>query len=310
MKLRSVSLALAVAATLAQSPNPFEVTTNAQGGFSVAVPSWDGFALDSASDIGVQVNGTWLRAGAGLSPSGFVSFAGSDSWGDYNATSVTWLGADSQPLMLTIVAVYLETPAVVFEQYFPASIATGGTVQTKDDVVSAFPSFVLPENSTNVGVMQWLGPFIDNGSRQPIFGTFSGASYAGGVEGGPLLLFDASGAHAATLSSLSQFMAGSTVKSSESSLRVGVMGSIDVIPAGGAPLLPPLHLYLTHPLPGPQAFRTSPSCTTARVPMQRRWRGATRSCGATASITRAPVLISRTRTSSTTRVCCGVPLRL
>lgn len=157
----------------------------------------------------------------------------SSRWGDYNATSVTWLDAKNQPTMISIISVYATTPAVTFEQFFPASVETGGTVLTKDSVVSAFPSFVLPANSSNVGVMQWLGPFIDIGSRQPVFGTLAGASYASGVQGGPLSLFDSTGTHAVVFSSLSQFMAGSTVKSSQGSLRVGVMGSVGVIPAGG-----------------------------------------------------------------------------
>lgn len=124
-------------------------------------------------------------------------------------------------------------PSASPEQSFPAAVSTGGSVSSKDSTVSAFPSFALPANSSNVGVMQWLGPFIDNGSRQPVFGTFAGADYSSGVQGGPILLFDAAGAQAAVFSSLSEFMAGSTVKSAGgASLRVGVMGSVAEIPAG------------------------------------------------------------------------------
>ena len=259
MDARSLFLISAAGFIAAQQTNPFIVTTNAQGAFSITLPQWEGFALTSANDIGFQSGGKWLSSGSGLTASAYSSFGGSDSWGDYNATSLTWLDAGGKPALVTTISVYSNTPAIVFgtsrvliarpcgnvqinahpppppDQYFPAAVSTGGSVATKDAVVSAFPSFALPANASgsNVGVMQWLGPFIDNGSRQPVFGTFAGASYSSGVQGGPLLLFDSSGAQAAVFSSLSQFMAGSVVKEAAAgSLRAGVMGSVGELPAG------------------------------------------------------------------------------
>ena len=59
--------------------NPFVVSTTANGAFSVTLPGWDGFALNSANDIGFQSNGKWLASGSGLTPSNYRSYSGSDS---------------------------------------------------------------------------------------------------------------------------------------------------------------------------------------------------------------------------------------
>ena len=78
MALRSIYFISAVCVAVAQSSNPFSVSTTPDGAFSISVPGWEGLALDSASDIGVQVNGQWLAAGSGLTASAFSSFEGSD----------------------------------------------------------------------------------------------------------------------------------------------------------------------------------------------------------------------------------------
>lgn len=114
MLSRSLVVAAAVWGSAAQPANPWVVVSSPTGSFSITLPGWAGFSLDSAADIGLQVGGKWLSAGAGLTPSDFTSFPGSDVWGDYNATAVTWLDASSKPALVTTISVYQNTPAVVF----------------------------------------------------------------------------------------------------------------------------------------------------------------------------------------------------
>jgi hypothetical protein len=83
--------------------------------------------------------------------------------------------------MQTAVAVYASQPIVTFEQFFFTNVSTGGVVKDQSSVVSAYPSFDIPGSETpNVGVMQWLGGFIDNGASGPNFGTFFDAPFAPG----------------------------------------------------------------------------------------------------------------------------------
>lgn len=114
MGARSLFLISAAGLVASQQTNPFVVTTTAQGAFSITLPQWEGFALTSANDIGFQSGGKWLSSGSGLTASAYFSFGGSDSWGDYNATSLTWLDAGGKPALVTTISVYSNTPAVVF----------------------------------------------------------------------------------------------------------------------------------------------------------------------------------------------------
>lgn len=142
-------------------------------------------------------------------------------WGDYNATRVQWLNSAQVAVLSTTVTQYAGEPAIVFEQFFYTNVSTGLTEGDQDSFASAFPSIAIPANSTNVGVMQWLGGFIDNGASGPAFGSFASAPFSSGVAGGPIAFFDGAGAQAAVLSTVSNFMSASIVHDkSDATLKV------------------------------------------------------------------------------------------
>jgi hypothetical protein len=78
MALIRAATVLTASCIVSGQVNPWIVDTNAAGAFSITLPSWTGFALNSASDIGVQINGKWISSGAGLTASGYASSSGFD----------------------------------------------------------------------------------------------------------------------------------------------------------------------------------------------------------------------------------------
>jgi hypothetical protein len=233
-----LAAALAAATTLAAvaaqgAPNPLQLTVGADCSYSVSGGStWSNLALVSAP-TGVMVGGTWHASGGGLAlqrPP--VAFAGRDAWGDYNATLCSWtLGSNTT--MLTIFRAYLEVPALAFEQVFPAGVAaTGGPETNSSGSVAAFPAWQLPaaSASTPLAFMQWAGPFLNNGVLGPNFGSFKvGQPFSTGLQGGPIVLFDATGADAVVMSASSEFMAANWVVNG-AALSAGPLGSAQSLP--------------------------------------------------------------------------------
>lgn len=232
LKCAAAATALAVA-----TANPFQLSTAANGAYSLSVDGFAAFKLNSG-DTSVTSAGQVFSSGKGNLVQGAASsYAGSDAWGTFNATSTDWTG-NGTVLMRTTFKVYDNVPAIIFEQSFPSGIAaTGGDYKAKDDVGSAFPSFALP-SAPGLAFMQFNGPFLDAGSSGPRFGTFqTGADLISGLTAGsgPLVLYDSTGSNAVVLSAASSFMAASsavgTTAGGASVLNYGVMGSATAIPA-------------------------------------------------------------------------------
>jgi hypothetical protein len=191
--------------------------------------------------VGLLVGGAWLSAGDGsLALLGApATFSGADAWGAYAGTTLTWAAATSPaaPLLTTTFKAYASAPAIGFEAAFPAGVETGSAGTAASNNVSvAFPAWTLPAAS-DLGFLQWAGPFVNQGLLGPRTGAWSaGAAAAGafapGLEAGPLVLLEnRAGAPALVLSAASEFAAVSAATRG-ASLAFGPLGSAATLPAG------------------------------------------------------------------------------
>ena len=244
----AVSFLLAVVAAAQPPPagNPLRLAVHADGSYTLSHASWPALALTSGP-IGVQLRGAWLSpADKSLLLQGPPVVApGSDSWGAFNATTLTWAAAAAPgtPLVVASFRVYADAPAVAFSASFPGGLATGenGT-RGKDGVAAAFPSWALPAAGP-LGFFQWAGPFINRGVDGPPTGKWvaPGAGLTGGMSGGPLVLLDGTAAGgtsgALVLAPGSEFMATSvaiTGGAGSEAVSVGPLGSLAELPPGWA----------------------------------------------------------------------------
>ena len=224
----------------AAAANPCALSVDAtSGAYSVACgASWPALA---SFETAVAVGGAWASSRNGtLVLEGSAPTAGSDAWGTWTGTQQRWaLSAGAPPVMLARFRVYDATPAIVFEQFFPAAAAsqTGRSESDRDSVASAFPSFALPDAGGPLAYMEFAGPFVNRGLGGPVFAPFDSkagaAAYSSGLDSGPTVLFDATGEGAIVLSAASSFMgASSAVTGGGQALAFGALGSAQEIPAG------------------------------------------------------------------------------
>ena len=214
--------------------NSFGLDVQPDGSFQVSVNGWSEFALQS-HEIGVRINGVWFTtANKSLVLQGpLTSFGGSDALGSFNATAASWARSDTGTAVIyTIWKAYNGVSAIVFEQFIPNDISTGGNYYDRDSVSTAFPSFQGPQSATPIGLIQYSGPFINNGVLGPVFGRWApGLLLENGVQSGPIVFFDQAAQHAVVFSSFSNFMIGNTAQDASGNLAAGLMGSLTTIPA-------------------------------------------------------------------------------
>lgn len=233
------ALAALCALRAAAAANPCALSVDAaSGAFSVACGAWP--ALNSF-ETAVSVGGAWASSRNGsLVLKASAPTSGSDAWGTWTGTQQSWaLSAGAPAIMLARFRVYDTTPAIVFEQAFPAAdaTATGRSESDRDSVASAFPSFALPAAGGPLAYMEFAGPFVNRGLAGPIFAAFDNkagaAAYSSGLDSGPTVLFDSTGEGAIVLSAASAFMgASSAVTGGGQALAFGALGSAQSIPAG------------------------------------------------------------------------------
>lgn len=151
MIARLAATAALCAAAASAATNPLSVTVNADGSYSVQA----GFATFASGETGVMQNGAWLSSKTGgLTAGAPTTGTGSDAWGSYTSTAVSW-SSSTGVAMHTVFRTYVDVPAIVFEQTFPdGDLTTGATEKQKDDLASSFPSFALP-TSSNLGELSW-----------------------------------------------------------------------------------------------------------------------------------------------------------
>ena len=228
------------ACACASAANPLSLSVSADGSYALTHSSWPALSLASAP-TGLFVSGAWLSSADGsLVRAGAVrSGGGADAWGQYNSTALDWASpsAPSTVLMTTAFRVYADAPAVAFAASFAAGVAAtgaGASGADADSTVTRFPAWALPASS-QLAWMTWAGPFLNRGLAGPLFGPWSAAAktFPGGLSGGPLVLFDATGARSLVLSAASEFMAVSAAATA-TAVNMGVLGSADSLPAGFA----------------------------------------------------------------------------
>ena len=231
---------LALAGACASATNPLSLTVSSDGSYALTHADWPALSLTSAP-TGVLVSGAWLSSADGslVRVGALRSGGGADTWGAYNSTALDWASASAPTAVLvtTSFRVYADAPAVAFAASFAAGVAAtgaGASGADADSTVSRFPAWALPAASP-LAWMTWAGPFLNRGLAGPLFGPWSAAAstFPGGLSGGPLVLFDATGARSLVLSAASEFMAVSAAASA-TAVNMGVLGSAASLPAGFA----------------------------------------------------------------------------
>jgi hypothetical protein len=202
------------------------------GRYTLLTPTW---SLTGAP-IRLFYNGTWLSSSNGsLQPGPPVFATGSDAWGNFNSTALSWTGPGTEVLFVTKWLQYADAPACGFEASFPVTITTGVSAGDAPGVLLEFPSWSIGV-PTGLGYMQWSGTMLNQkNDLGPFVGEWAlGANFSDALSSGPTILFDASGNESLVLSPSSQFMAVSSAPSSagNTSLAWGPMGTADTLPAG------------------------------------------------------------------------------
>lgn len=201
------------------------------GAYTLDTPAW---SLVGAP-IRLLFNGTWLSSSNGtLHPGQPVVATGSDAWGDFNSTELSWTGPGATVLVVTTWLQYEDAPACGFEASFPSAITTATSSADPPGVLLEFPSWNIGAPSS-LGYLQWSGTMLNQkNDLGPFIGTWTlGANFSDALSSGPTVLFDEAGNESLVLSPSSQFMAISSAPSSEGdSLAWGPMGTAESLPVG------------------------------------------------------------------------------
>ncbi|PVD22557.1 hypothetical protein C0Q70_18373 [Pomacea canaliculata] len=179
-----------------------------------------------------RVDGQVFTAGKNLKLNMTTGSSGIDTLGTYQTTTFVYQAGGNE--IHASIRTYELLPVIVFSQVYP-----NGANRTKasgvNDVISGFPSFsVNTEDSANssLGYLAYGGMMC--GDTEKSFGRFTTKTFiiADGVVGGPIALFDGSGA-TLVISPSSNFMAASNSHSrATNSLSYGIMGEVDTVPPG------------------------------------------------------------------------------
>jgi hypothetical protein len=202
----------ACCAACAAEPRCAAWTWTAQTGAGApAPPVWANRCYLKTSCIGRQayaghVSGTVRIPEARLVRAGAVEASGEAALGAYRAWNITYRAGE-----VTFITSFMHFPKadmLLFAQWFPEGArainitrAVNQTVLSSTEFASSmmpstmFPSFTRVNSVQGFGVLTWAGRFA---SAQSAVGLDACAAleYAGGAEGGPLVLFNASGAAA------------------------------------------------------------------------------------------------------------------
>ncbi|CAL1547276.1 unnamed protein product [Lymnaea stagnalis] len=156
--------------------------------------------------------------------------SGKDNFGLWVSTEFNYQ-AGSLPVRTSIkVYVKPQLPLVIFSQKY-LDTATKTADEKTDNVISSFPSFkTFTNRNVDLGYLAY-GGYMVGYSKMSMGRWKSDSSFATGVEGGPLVIFDNS-TNALVISPLSQFMAASNQFSkTKQEISYGIMGPVDNVPS-------------------------------------------------------------------------------
>lgn len=172
---------------------------------------------------------TYTTADGSLKPtSSPTPTSGNDTLGTYDKVVYTW--SAGQKTVQTAVRYYANVEAVIFSQVFVYGMMASSTGDI-NLVISGFPTFKLGSPATDLGWMAYSGLFI--GWSKMRYGRWkSTAEFQGGIESGPIVLFDNNN-NVIIMSPFNEFMAASYIQNNHcNTIDWGIMGDVDVIPSG------------------------------------------------------------------------------
>ena len=232
----------------------------------VAVPDVRLPKPSTAGNFSIHVNGQpWLLSGNTVFRANNAAFStaagsltvvettdnydGSDAVGRYKHYTVTYNGTQDSSFAVRVgYKLYYElasqpssgtgrpgnTRAIVFTQTYLSTLT--GTNTTRQSIISAYPSFQLPSASSTqpLGFYQWAAQFFWTNRRAGRFA--AEADIYGGVENGPLVVFDEAANTAVVMASFDQFMDASMAVEDRGAggreLGYGPLGNMLSVPAG------------------------------------------------------------------------------
>eukprot|EP01120_Amphizonella_sp_Union-15-10_P008061 TRINITY_DN2821_c0_g1_i1.p1 TRINITY_DN2821_c0_g1~~TRINITY_DN2821_c0_g1_i1.p1 ORF type:complete len:734 (+),score=155.15 TRINITY_DN2821_c0_g1_i1:26-2227(+) len=221
MKHKILLLLVFVTITSVCSLQP-QLVVNGDGSYKILVGGkvW----LESAPTR-LHSNGQWQD----LRLTNSYKEKGIDFWGPFSEYVLEW----NNGAFLTSLRSYSDTPIVSFEQIFPQG-AQDTSVGNPNELISNFPSFNLPDPSSDpLGYMTYVGNMLGEG----VYGIFDSMNtIPGGLDSGPLVLFNQDLSISSVLSASTQFMAGSIAQVDFAPMKAaaafGIMGNVTHVPKG------------------------------------------------------------------------------
>ena len=223
--------------------------------FAAAIPSVDFKYSTTDSKYSIGVNGVvWLTsadtfisanskiystADGSLKLVNTTRDSGADVIGMYTAIVQTYTTADSYAFETTarLYSSLSSEPsspvstirAIAFQQRYLASVTNAHTTHT--GCVSSYPAFQFKSATPAIGYHQFNGGMFTD----PYDNVFGGADdeMRGGIEAGPLALFDSTGTVAAFIAPLTSFMDTVLTKdAAANAVRFGIQGDVDDVTQG------------------------------------------------------------------------------
>ena len=164
--------------------------------------------------MSVHCGGQWYSSADTLDYHSHIENNGTDSFGSYEALEISWIAAPAVSLR-SVFMYYGASDSVRFRAIFDSPClqsavpqppnAAGREFNSSALPLSEFPSFLHSSTTllSTLGYNTWLGRFCDDRSSHGI----GLERYQGGMEGGPLVLFNSSkpSAHALVLAPMDNF---------------------------------------------------------------------------------------------------------
>ncbi|KAK7471362.1 hypothetical protein BaRGS_00036000 [Batillaria attramentaria] len=193
---------------------PFQLVMDKNGGYSLQQGTRTWFSTEDSSLRLVETEPE----------------SGIDKIGRWNSTCFRYSAGDVsfRTCVKTWANELISLPAVLFQQEFING--TRNSAQDPDSVISGFPSFQVPDRDEGLGYQSYQGGMFGSDGKSSRW--YKGhVDLSGGIEGGPLALFDQQGS-VVIIAPWSQFMASSRAQDKKNRVSWGVMGGVDSVPPG------------------------------------------------------------------------------
>jgi hypothetical protein len=205
------------------------------GSFSISVGGKPWFRSGS---VGVRDLGRWWsQHDNSVDMAGNSKSVGVSKLGTFSSYQYEWkaVGGDSTLRFMTVISVYDEVPAVLFDVVFLDKATNTNISDCVNLTLSSFPSFVIEDGPVERGYVTWSGNMaafmkIDKWSPDtPVYGDIDG--------GFPLVVFDSEMENAVVMAPATDFMSANQATftdpvTGEKTLAFGPLSSITELPQG------------------------------------------------------------------------------